>query len=264
MKRHIVFYSSGISSWGAAKAAVAQHGSDEVLLLFADTKIEDPSNYVFLEESAQEMGCELIRIEDGRNPFELWKDQRAIANNRMAFCSRILKQDVCRRWVKENAPKNSVFYVGIGWDETHRLPAIRKAWSKWGEVKAPLAEPPFIKKEDLIKAAKALGLTPPRLYDLGLPHANCGGGCVRAGISQWRHVYEALPEIFSLWEREEKEARERLGKDVAILRSRKGGQSRPYPLYKLREDIEAQDHSTLNMFDWKGCGCFTEDTNLAL
>jgi hypothetical protein len=104
--------------------------------------------------------------------------------------------------------------------------------------------------------ALAEGLQPPRLYSYGLPHANCGGGCVRAGIGQWRHVYKVLPDVFARWEMEEQKMRDRLGKDVAILKRSRNGVVSPFPLSKLREEIE--NDGQLDLLDWGGCGCFVD------
>ena len=39
--RHVVQFSGGIQSWAAAKRVAAEHGTDNLTLLFADTKMED-------------------------------------------------------------------------------------------------------------------------------------------------------------------------------------------------------------------------------
>lgn len=252
----VVFYSSGIGSWAAAKRAAQKHDPSRVILLFADTLIEDEDNYRFLEESALNVGCRLVRIADGRTPFEVFRKVRLLGNSRIAPCSHILKQDQCRKWMEENDPdKQAELYVGIGWDEVHRLAAIERNWAPW-KVHAPMTEAPYMDKNQVLTWARSEGLRPPRLYDFGLPHANCGGGCVKAGQAQWKHVYNVLPEIFHQWEAEEEAMREYLGRDVAMLTSRKGGERRPLTLKELRGQIE-QDQQ-IDALDWGGCGCFVE------
>lgn len=51
--KHVVFYSSGAGSWGAAKRVIDQYGPDDVVLLFTDTLMEDSDNYRFLVEGAE-------------------------------------------------------------------------------------------------------------------------------------------------------------------------------------------------------------------
>jgi hypothetical protein len=113
---------------------------------------------------------------------------------------------------------------------------------------------PYLDKEAMIKMAEAEGLRPPALYARGYAHNNCGGGCVRAGQGAFAHLLADNPERFAVWERNEAELREYLGKDVAILRDRAGGKVRPMPLTELRQRAADQ----LDLFDIGGCGCFTE------
>jgi hypothetical protein len=64
-----------------------------------------------------------------------------------------------------------VLYVGIDWSEAHRTPAIVNGWAPW-TVRFPMCEPPLLSKQDMLDAARAVGLTPPRLYELGFSHNN--------------------------------------------------------------------------------------------
>lgn len=50
--KHVVQFSGGAGSWAAAKRVVAEHGTHDVVLLFADTLIEDQDCYRFLLEGA--------------------------------------------------------------------------------------------------------------------------------------------------------------------------------------------------------------------
>lgn len=45
--QHVVMYSGGIGSWAAAKQVVQQAGAENMVLLWADTKIEDEDLYRF-------------------------------------------------------------------------------------------------------------------------------------------------------------------------------------------------------------------------
>jgi hypothetical protein len=84
-----------------------------------------------------------------------------------------------------------------------------------------LCWPPVMDKGDAIKVLEEAGIEPPLLTRLGFPHANCGGGCVKAGAKQFRHLLKMLPDEFARWETEEQGIREYLDKDVAILRDRR-------------------------------------------
>lgn len=247
-----------MSSYCAAKRAIAKHGLERITLLFADTGIEDSDNYRFLEESAHHLNAPLVRVKNSRysTVWDNWRGKKAISSDRMPFCSFDMKHDPCREWVSNHTSPSDVFIVGISWDEIHRLPGIEQGWFP-NPVLAPLTEPPYLDKPAQLQECLADGITPPRLYDYGLPHANCGGGCVRAGITHWMHLYRVLPEVFAEWEAQEARARDELGINRAMLRDRRGGKAKPYPLSQLRRDIESGDRP-LPKDEWGGCGCFSE------
>ncbi|GAA2631038.1 hypothetical protein SMC26_23700 [Actinomadura fulvescens] len=230
---HVVQYSGGIGSWAAAQRVAATHGTDNLVLLFADTLVEDDDLYRFLADSAAQLGIELVRVADGRDPFQVFTDQRFLGNSRLAPCTAHLKQIPCRRWLDEHAdPAGAVLYVGIDWSEADRTPAIVKGWAPW-RVEFPMCDPPHLTKAQMLDWARSLGLTPPRLYDLGFAHNNCGGACVRAGQRQWKHLLQVFPDRYAAAEHAEATIRTDLG-DVAILRERRRGQSRPLTLAELR------------------------------
>ena len=254
---NIIFYSSGISSYCAAKRTIAKHGAQNTVLLFADTGIEDEDNYRFLEESAKFLSVPLIKVQNSKDStvFENWRSRRAISNNRMPFCSFDMKHKPSREWLKQNASPTDLFVVGIAWDEIHRLPAIENGWAP-NAIWAPLTEPPYLDKFQMLNEASSDGIRPPRLYQYGFKHSNCGGGCVRAGQAHWRHLLLTLPDVFARWEAEEKQMQEFLGRDdIAILKKTVNGESRPFSLRELREEVE--NSGQIDLFDWGGCGCFS-------
>jgi hypothetical protein len=234
MTRQVVQLSGGIGSWAAAQRVVAEHGTDDLVLLFADTLIEDPDLYRFLDETEAQMGIPITRVADGRTPFEVFWKQRFLGNSRVAPCSEFLKQRPCRRWLEENAdPADTVLHVGIDWAEQRRTPAIERGWAPWA-VTFPICDPPYLMKDEMLDQARAAGIEPPWLYKLGFGHNNCGSLCVRGGHRHWAHVLDVFPERYAEAERQEGELRAELG-DVAILRDRSGGRSRPLTLREFRE-----------------------------
>jgi 3'-phosphoadenosine 5'-phosphosulfate sulfotransferase (PAPS reductase)/FAD synthetase len=88
----VVMFSSGISSWAAGKRWAEMHGTDGMRLLFADTGIEDEDNYRFLHEAADNIGAPLIILKDGRDPFQVMRDERIIGNSMFDPCSKLLKR----------------------------------------------------------------------------------------------------------------------------------------------------------------------------
>lgn len=252
----VVMLSGGRTSWAAARRDADTHGIDGTVLLFADVKGEDPDLYRFLTDAANDIGAPLTTVADGRTIWDVFRDDRFLGNSRLANCSKLLKQKPCRDWMNTHAGPETVVVVGIGWDEQHRLPAIQAGWAPW-RVEAPMCRPPYMDHAQIDAWMRSRGLRRPHLYDLGASHNNCGGGCVRAGQGQFAWLLEFMPDRFADWETNEQLLRDHLGKDVAILRDRTGGESRPMTLTELRERVESGGQ--LDLFDLGGCGCFVAE-----
>ncbi len=230
---HVVQYSGGIGSWAATQRVVAAYGTDNLVLLTADTRVEDPDLWRFVRDSTVHIGVTPTVVADGRTPFQVFADQRFLGNSRLAPCSSLLKQRPARAWLDAHADlATTVLYVGIDWSETRRIPAIEHGWAPW-TVRFPMCDEPRLSKQDMLDAARAVGLDPPRLYELGFSHNNCGGMCVRGGQKHWLHLLSVFPDRYAHAERQEQELRAQLG-DVAILGERRGGVSRPLTLTELR------------------------------
>lgn len=264
--KHVVMFSGGVGSWACAKRVAEKHGTDDLVLLFADVGGkhtsphvgEDEDCYRFIADASANVGAELVVLNEGRDIWEVFKDDRFLGNSRLANCSKFLKQQPCRKWLDENCgPAATSVYVGIDWTETHRIPSIEKAYLPYRAF-APLTEPPYLDKRNMLDWCRKEGLEPPRMYAAGFPHANCGGGCVRAGQGQFKLLYETNPERFAFWEAREQELRDYLGKDVAILRDRAGGVSKPLPLSVLRQRLDGSPE-LVDADDIGGCGCFVAE-----
>lgn len=259
----VVMFSGGAGSYAAAKRAIDRFSAEATTLLFADVKGvsedpdigEDEDCYRFIDEAAAALGVPLVRVSDGRTIWEVFHDDRFLGNARLANCSKFLKQRPARRWLDEHRPGGSaVVVVGIDWSEGHRLRAISESYAPF-PVWAPMCDPPYLDRNLILDEVRADGLEPPRMYRQGFPHANCGGGCVRAGHAQFRHLLSINPGRYAVWERKEQELREFLGKDVAILRDRSDADSRPVTLREFRER-QGCGETLFDEFDFGGCGCF--------
>jgi hypothetical protein len=249
----VVMTSGGITSWAAGKRYAAQHGTDGMTLLFADTKIEDEDTYRFLPQAAASIGAPLVTVADGRDVWQVFFDERFLGNSRIDPCSKILKRELLRRWVEEHCdPADTTIVLGLDWTEGDRLATSRERWAPW-PVAFPLAGRPYRAKHYWLDQLRAEGIEPPRLYALGFAHNNCGGFCVKAGQGSFALLLETMPERYAYHERREQELRAYLGKDVAILRDRQGDQVRPLTLREFRERREAGQQCDL--FDIGGCGC---------
>jgi hypothetical protein len=256
----IVMYSGGIGSWAAGLRAVERYGQAQTTLLFCDTKQEDADLYRFLHEGAAVIGVPVTIIADGRTPWEVFHDERYLGNNQIAPCSRILKQELAERWIRERyGPEDCVRLYGMDWcqREQMRLEAIAARCAPYA-VDAPLFWPPVLDKDLAKGLALKHGLRLPRLYADGFAHNNCGGACVRAGQGHWATLYRTHPERYALYANKEAELRTFLGKDVSILRDRRRGKgTTPLTLAAFAARLEQSPVLPLWTHEDESCACFT-------
>lgn len=85
--KHVVNFSGGLCSFWAAYRVVQKYGPNDVTLLFADTKCEDSDLYEFNRQVTALLGCQLVVVADGRDPWQLFAEQGLIGNNRFPICS---------------------------------------------------------------------------------------------------------------------------------------------------------------------------------
>ncbi|HEU4463059.1 MAG TPA: hypothetical protein VFR75_10760 [Solirubrobacterales bacterium] len=292
-RERIVMLSGGAGSWGAARRIADRYGTEQLTLLFADTLIEDDDLYRFLlEATANLLGAsvpaDLLRatasipplgdeegrrrhllelaaaarswcpslewIAEGRDPHQVFRDKRFLGNTRVDPCSAVLKRRLMRRWLEEHRdPAGSVAAIGYDWSEIHRFERAAGHWAPW-PVEAPLCERPYLSKEEVFGWMEVEGLRPPRLYAEGFRHNNCGGFCVKGGQASFALLLRRYPERYRYHERREQELREALGKDVAILRDRTGGETKPLSLRRFRRRLEC-DPAAFDRGQWGACSC---------
>lgn len=261
-KTRVVMFSGGIGSWACAKRVAEKHGTENLILLFTDTKSEDEDLYRFLYQASANIGgkSKLVFLEDGRDLWEVFWDRKFLSNSRVDHCSHYLKRKPARDWLSQNCSKeNTTIYVGIDWSEIHRFDRLRAIKDKEGwSYEAPMTEPPYLDKNEMIEMLKAEGIEPPRLYAMGFAHNNCGGFCVKAGQGHFANLLKQMPERYKYHEEREQEFRNHFKKDVSFLKKSVNGVSKPFTLRDLRLSIEANHH--VDMFDLGGCGCFIDDT----
>lgn len=251
--RHLVMFSGGVCSWAAAKRVVERHGKEGVVLLFADTKMEDEDLYRFLDEAAANVGAPLVKIADGRTPWEVFDDEKMLGNTRFDPCSKHLKRLLLDRWQKASCgPAMTVLHFGLDWTEADRLERLRARREGW-QVEGYMTEEPYLTKEQMLDWLRREGIEPPRLYGLGFHHNNCGGFCIKSGQAQFALLLKTMPERYAYHEGMEEAFRIRHNFRHTILRDRRGGQTRTMSLREFRERIEAkQSHDE---HEWGGCGC---------
>lgn len=257
--RHLVQFSGGLGSWATGKRVVERHGSEGVYLLFADVKMEDPDLYRFVLEGAANIGAQLVIISEGRNPWELFRDQHCIGTSKVDLCSSKLKRDLLdKRRNKHCDPEMTTIHVGIDWTEEHRLRNARKACAPW-KYESYLTEPPYITKDDVRRWLAAEGIELPALYKQGFPHNNCGGFCIKAGRAQFRLLLRTHPERYK-WHEEQEQSVRALQSSPGVQQGHvmykdENGTRRRITLKEFRESEERSERDQGDEFDWGGCGC---------
>ena len=241
-------FSGGACSWATAMRVKERHPGEEIVLLFADTLIEDEDLYRFLIDAERQLGLPVTRISDGRTPWEIFKHKRWIGNTQLAHCSLLLKKEMLDKWIGEHCdPARTIQHFGADWTEMHRVNLQRK--SKPGyRIEAYMTEAPYMTKQDILRWMSKCELRPQRLYEMGFHHGNCGGFCVKAGQAHFALLLKTMPERYAFHENKERELRAFLDKDNTILK----GQT----LEAFRLKIEAQE--PIDEFDFGGCGCALE------
>ncbi|MFF2618558.1 hypothetical protein [Kitasatospora sp. NPDC058046] len=245
---HVVQFSAGIGSFASAVRVVRRHGPDRTTLLMADTQIEDFDSWRFAQDASRLLDVPLVRVADGRDPFQVFHDKKFLGNSRIAGCTKALKIDPCQRWLEKNADhERTTLYIGIDASarDRNRIPPIATNWQPW-RTAFPLCEEgePELTKNELLDEARSLGIEPPRLYGMGYTHNNCGGMCVRAGKSQWLRTLRLFHERYAIAETQEEEFRRANG-DYAILKEQRNRVVYPLTLRELRLREEARQAASV-------------------
>jgi hypothetical protein len=297
-------FSGGVGSWAAAKRVAERHGTERLTLLFTDTLIEDEDLYRFLIQGAaavagvgaDDLAAEAARLPkveadmfaertatladlaartmarvpclrwlaDGRTVWELFFAERMMGNSRNGLCSRTLKRELADAYMEVNySADDTTVHVGIDWSEKHRIDRLAELRAPW-RYEAPMCDPPYLTKADMLRWLRKEGIRPPRLYELGFAHNNCGGFCVKAGFGHFANLLRTMPERYAFHEAKEQEFRAMVGRDdIAIMKRQpnrtkdSAGEYVPVTLKAFREEIEAGGQA--DMFDIGGCGCFVTE-----
>jgi hypothetical protein len=186
MTLHVVQYSGGIGSWAATQCVIAEHGTDHLVLLTADTRVEDPDLWRFVRDSTVHVGVEPTIVADGLTPFEVFHDQRFLGNS----VSRPAQPSSSNDPAGHDSPCTPTWRTQCCTSaSTGRKPAVSRRSNTAGHRGGcgSRCVTPYLSKEDMLDAARAAGLTPPRLYELGFSHNNFSGLRSAQQLRTWSH-----------------------------------------------------------------------------
>lgn len=240
MKR-LISVSGGMLSAVCADRVLERYGSEDAELWFADTLVEDPDLYRFLDDLERRWGLEIVRHTEGRTPLRVAEDQHIIPNQKIAPCTHVLKIEPFLTHLKA-CPKPVTVYLGMAWWEKHRMDAPRR---RYEAVPGVAVDYPALWKpvdyrppQDVLRS---WGIEPPRAYAEGFTHNNCGGACVKQGKGDWLRLLRWKPDLFRQYEAWEAGMRAKGAPfdGYAFCRDERGGTVKPVTLRALREQAEA-------------------------
>lgn len=196
--KYICSISGGVPSAISTERTIKRHGRESVIIWFADTTWEDEDLYRFVNDCMTRWGGEMVTYSDGRTPLQVAEDQSIIPNQRVAPCSFKLKIEPFKKFLRAY-PKPVTVCLGLDWSEIHRMDAPRQNYEAIDGVTVdfPLMWKPYEMRNYFDVVKYEWGIEPPRLYQEGFPHNNCGGRCVKQGIREWRRLMLHYPERFA-------------------------------------------------------------------
>jgi hypothetical protein len=232
--KHVVKFSMGITSAVAAYYVIQEHGKEDTILLFHDTKEEADDCYRFGREVASYLGMPITERSDGRSVSQLFVDEGFLGNHRITPCSRKLKQEQGNRYIEEllASGHDVTAYEGMALpDDAQRLPGRRDAHDRLGiAVRFPLIEQGLGKEDCRRIVTECWGIRLSSSYE-HFDHDNClNRGCVKGGLAYWGLLYLYRREV---WEKAAAEEDSFPGQTI-MSPSRYGD----YPACTLRNLVE--------------------------
>mgnify|MGYP001472996453 CR=1 FL=1 len=216
MDRRVRWFSCGVASAIATKLDLADHKDAAGVIAYCATGSEDEDNARFLADCEAWFGrpVERLRNPDFADTWAVWEKRRYMSGVAGAPCTSELK--ITPRLAFQRPGDVHVFGYTADQRDAERFEAFKSNYPELS-VRAPLIERGITKAGCLALAMDA-GLTPPRIYAMGFPNANCIP-CVKAtSPDYWALVRLRFPDQFDRAARLSRE----LGARLVILGREKG------------------------------------------
>jgi len=242
--------SSGLASAIACDRLLKIHPS--AILVFEDVLFEDEDNYRFMSDCEKRWGIEIVKLCDGRTPYEVSRVERVIPNSLLAPCSHRLKIELFKAWLLTLADQKITIHIGFDFTELERMDRTRTGYAEMGYgVDFPLEWKPreFRPYTQVVK--EDWGIEPPRMYRMGYTHANCGGRCCKQGQGDWIRTLINFPGRYAeieKWEMEMRQLSEKHNKR-SICKRIIGKDIKALTLEQLREEYENNLQMRLSELD---------------
>jgi len=188
----IVLYSMGICS--AYIACRLKDEGQEPTCLFSDTKREDEDTYRFGWEVAARWGLNVVDASDGRDLYDLFREEGFIPARQITRCSIALKIKPSQAYLESITEAGRVAY-GYDLGEEDRAERTERRWRHpslaawfplldWG-----------VSKAQCFGYFAAHGIDVPRVY-AHFSHANCLP-CKNFRVNDWLALQYHYPEKFA-------------------------------------------------------------------
>lgn len=235
-RRIVVGHSGGVTSAWSLNWALENFPREEVVALWHDTKKEDDDTLRFLREISERLAIPITERSDGRSVDEVEDDEGALANNRMAFCSRILKAEPKERYFEELRSQGVERIISILGFSGHEWQRIQRATAHAEAGRYTVLFPVAgtgITKQECADWCLSIGVRPADMYRWS-EHANCVG-CRRGGKAYWLKVKENRPDVFLEAIQREQQFGHTFLKDTSLEQLAVTGLKRPV---RQRESID--------------------------
>jgi 3'-phosphoadenosine 5'-phosphosulfate sulfotransferase (PAPS reductase)/FAD synthetase len=170
-----------------------EHGRENTVLLFNDTKAEHPDADRFRKQVSEFIGVPITEVSDGRSLWEVIEDEHCLPSYHIPFCTGILKLKPTEKYLSEQT--DFMLYNGLGMEEWARVQrATVRAESLGRKLICPLFERRFPNDEvkRIIRDEWKICLPQPYQH---LEHNNCIP-CFKAGKGHWYKVWKYYPMSF--------------------------------------------------------------------
>lgn len=187
---------SRVVSWfscGAASAVATKLITPDVIA-YCETGSEDFDNARFMLDCEHWFDQEIttLRSDKYNSTWDVWDGRQYIAGIAGAPCTGELK--IAPRLSFQRDDDVHVFGYTADGADVNRAEALRENWPDLN-IQTPLIER-GLTKAACLAMIQAAGITPPRVYGMGFPNANCIPCCKATSPDYWALVRQEFPAEF--------------------------------------------------------------------
>jgi 3'-phosphoadenosine 5'-phosphosulfate sulfotransferase (PAPS reductase)/FAD synthetase len=232
--KHIIQFSGGCASTYTAYLVSKEQKKEDIILLFHDTKVECKDSYRFRRQVSEYLDIPITEVSDGRDLWEVIKDNNCLPSDRFPFCTRILKLEPAEKYLK-TIQEPYILYNGFGKEEWRRIQkSLARAEGLNRVVKSPLYDLGISNDEVKRIIRDEWKICLPSAYKY-LSHSNCIP-CFKAGKGHFKAIAKYYPEEFEKACKAEEEIGYTVFEDITLRQLREQVLSQ-LDLFSIEESI---------------------------